>query len=405
MQERPLPVCTSSLSTPPFKIWIYLALSVWLVFSLGLGTTFALDRQEVLLVINDSSPESQSLGAYYKKARNIPDKNVIHILCTNKESIPRSAFERDMVSPLKKALKSPGLSGTIKCLLLTYGIPLRIHSSENEGNPGASPKNKGKHAKEKGLRSACASVDSELMTLKIYGQYPLRGWIPSPLFLGGKRSKRALVDAEKILMVSRIDGPDLLTAKRIVANAINAEKEGLRGSVCLDCRYASKPEGAKKENTYQIFDRWILDAGNYFKSKGMKVSIELGPGLFKKGQCEGCALYCGWYSLGHYVDSCTWAKGAIAYHIASGECASLHGQNRQWCRMLLKKGVSVTIGPVAEPYLQAFPPPNIFFRLLFDYRLPIAQAYLLSTPMLSWRMVLIGDPLYRPFVSTYKSTK
>jgi hypothetical protein len=35
--------------------------------------------------------------------------------------------------------------------------------------------------------------------------------------------------------------------------------------------------------------------------------------------------------------------------------------------------------------------------LLLDGRLTLAEVYALSKPFWSWQMVLIGDPLYRPF--------
>ena len=68
-----------------------------------------------------------------------------------------------------------------------------------------------------------------------------------------------------------------------------------------------------------------------------------------------------------------------------------------WCKRMLEEGVAATIGPVQEPYVQAFPLPEIFFKYLADGYLTLAECYALSTPFLSWKMVLIGDPLYRPF--------
>jgi hypothetical protein len=35
--------------------------------------------------------------------------------------------------------------------------------------------------------------------------------------------------------------------------------------------------------------------------------------------------------------------------------------------------------------------------LLVDGRLTLAECYTASMPYWSWQMVLIGDPLYRPF--------
>jgi hypothetical protein len=65
--------------------------------------------------------------------------------------------------------------------------------------------------------------------------------------------------------------------------------------------------------------------------------------------------------------------------------------------MMLEKGAAAVIGPVNEPYVQAFPLPEVFFALLTEGKLTLAECYALSLPFLSWQMVLIGDPLYRPF--------
>ena len=58
-------------------------------------------------------------------------------------------------------------------------------------------------------------------------------------------------------------------------------------------------------------------------------------------------------------------------------------------------GIAATIGPVGEPYIQSFPMPEIFFDFLAEGYLTLAESYLVSLPYLSWKMVLVGDPLYR----------
>jgi uncharacterized protein (TIGR03790 family) len=88
----------------------------------------------------------------------------------------------------------------------------------------------------------------------------------------------------------------------------------------------------------------------------------------------------------------------VGYHIASSECTTLKKPASQvWCKRMLEEGAAATVGPTIEPYLQAFPVPEIFFAALLDGRLPLAECYALSKPFLSWQMVLSGDPLYRPF--------
>jgi uncharacterized protein (TIGR03790 family) len=130
----------------------------------------------------------------------------------------------------------------------------------------------------------------------------------------------------------------------------------------------------------------------------MPVRLDEREGLFGPGECDQAALYCGWYSLGRYIDSFAWSKGAIGYHIASAECSTLKDTSRQlWCLKMLEKGVVATIGPVYEPYVQGFPLPDIFFGHLVEGYMSLGECYLISLPFLSWQMVLIGDPMYQPF--------
>ena len=53
--------------------------------------------------------------------------------------------------------------------------------------------------------------------------------------------------------------------------------------------------------------------------------------------------------------------------------------------------------PVAEPYLQSFPLPADFFGLLLTGRFTLAECYAYTANFNSWMMMLLGDPLYRPF--------
>jgi uncharacterized protein (TIGR03790 family) len=101
------------------------------------------------------------------------------------------------------------------------------------------------------------------------------------------------------------------------------------------------------------------------------------------------------------VPAFTWKPGAVAYHIASSECTTLKQKgSRVWCKRMLEEGAAAVVGPVDEPYVEAFPVPELFFHLLVDGYYTLAECYSLSTPWLSWRMVLIGDPLYRPFAKS-----
>jgi hypothetical protein len=60
-------------------------------------------------------------------------------------------------------------------------------------------------------------------------------------------------------------------------------------------------------------------------------------------------------------------------------------------------GADATIGAVGEPYLQAFPRADTFFPILMTGRRTLAEAYWMTVPMTSWKLILIGDPLYKPW--------
>jgi uncharacterized protein (TIGR03790 family) len=144
----------------------------------------------------------------------------------------------------------------------------------------------------------------------------------------------------------------------------------------------------------------LLTAKGIDQQTDIEVVLDEKPALFQAGQCPDAALYCGWYSLAKYVDAFDWSPGAVGYHLASSEAASLRDEKSQvWCKRMLEDGVAATIGPVSEPYLFSFPRPEEFFALLLRGELTLVECYYRTLPLNSWRMALIGDPLYRPFKS------
>ena len=153
-------------------------------------------------------------------------------------------------------------------------------------------------------------------------------------------------------------------------------------------------------SVYQQYDRAIHNTARLVqKSRKLPVVLNDQAKLFGPGEAPGAALYCGWYSRANYIDAFTWAKGSVGYHVASSECATLKAPgSKVWCKVMLEKGVAATIGPVWEPYLQSFPSPEIFFGCLLQGRATLAECYGLANPFWSWQQVLIGDPLYRPFM-------
>jgi uncharacterized protein (TIGR03790 family) len=392
-----------------------------LFFSLIRIPAQALEPEEILVVANANAAKSKGLARYYMKKRQVPNKNLVLLFMTDKETCSREEYEKKAVPPIQRFLdKNTG----IRAIVTVFGVPLRISGPENKQaeisdmdelelkikalekdlNQDLDTDLKQKKSDELSalktrLENYCKSVDkeaafdSELALVKKDG-YELNMWLPNPYYLGF-RGQELTIDQSEVLMTSRLDGATEDVVKRIIDDSMEAERTGLKGRAYFDARW--KDPGDKKLSGYAFYDRSIHKASQSLsEKKRMEVVLNDTEDLFQKGESPDTALYCGWYSLAKYVDAFTWQKGSVGYHIASSECTTLKNPDSQvWCKKMLDHGIAATIGPVGEPYVQAFPVPEVFFEFLTEGYLTLAEAYLISLPYLSWKMVLIGDPLYR----------
>jgi uncharacterized protein (TIGR03790 family) len=240
-----------------------------------------------------------------------------------------------------------------------------------------------------------AAVDSEL-TLVLAESYLKAKWLPNPFLFKFDKIPVIKQIRDNTIPVARLDGPTPRLAKRLVDDAILVEKNGLKGVFYIDAQGIT---GGDKGAAYKQYDKRLRRLHEIISEKSsMKVVFDDKSQLFAENSCPDAALYCGWYSLGKYVDSFKWQKGAVGFHVASAEASTLREKGSQvWCKRMLEEGVAATLGPVQEPYLDSFPPPDVFFPLLMTGKLSLIEVYYRSIPHLSWRQILIGDPLYTPF--------
>ena len=394
---------------------------ILLVSVLACTQARALEPDEILVVVNSAYPASLRLAQYYCQKRGLPEGRIIPVSVGSKlrDSISRDDYERYIARPIRRTLSTRDDLASIKCLVMTYGIPFRINqrgplpgsegrlkelrrAQEMEDEALAKLEAQGlsgspEHAERQQRRTQLqteisrimgaetgASVDSEL-SLVMFGSYELYRWQPNLL-----RTK--MPQAIKTLMVSRLDGPDYAIAKGLIDKAIAAEATGLIGEACIDSR------GITADTAYGYYDQSLRELASLLAARtDLPVKEEMSGGLFAPGSCSQTALYCGWYSVNKYVDAFDFVEGAVGYHIASYEAASLHDPNStRWCTAMLEDGITATLGPVAEPYLTAFPLPTEFFGELLNGRC-LVEAFYRTKPFNSWQMLLLGDPLYTPF--------
>ncbi len=193
------------------------------------------------------------------------------------------------------------------------------------------------------MNDSMASLDSELALL-FWGDYRRIGAVPN--FLNPAFDGSPLRNAYRTLRISRIDGPSAAVAKQLIERTRAAESvTDFQGNAFLDLRgiQSGDPMLVQTEN-------WLKAVGEQLKAvDGLKVEVESTAKLFQSGQCPDTLIYLGWYSLGKYIDSCTFKPGAIAYHLVPGDALRLRDAEQQgWCRSLLEAGATRVIGSVGE---------------------------------------------------------
>jgi len=379
----------------------------------------ALSPDEVMVIANRDVAGSVELARYYvekRAARSILELSLGQL----QDSIGRADYNDKVLEPVRKALAEWEPTSPIRCLVTVYGVPYRVSprgplpdtsaelaqwsqklqtqqnasaalAAEGGKNTAAYQQSEARVMQYRaevnritGVETG-ASLDSEL-SLARFEDYDLFRWRPNDLL------SHPVPEVSRTLMVSRLDGPSLEIARGLVDKALAAEAQGLQGVAYIDSR------GLTRRDAFGLYDGCLRELAAMIRRQGLfEVCLESTEALFQSGDCPRTALYCGWYSLKDYVDAFEFVDGAIGYHIASFEAVDLRDPNStQWCPAMLRKGITATLGPVAEPYLQAFPKPDMFFSKLLAGRC-LVEAFYATNPYNSWQMLLIGDPLYRPF--------
>ena len=344
----------------------------------AVGGAAALTPQQVAVVANAADKDSVAIAAYYARIRGIPAGNVVSLRMPTGSKISRSDYDRLIRVPLARKLKNAGLADKIKSLCLIRGVPIGIV-------PAAKPKGKSP-AKAKAGKDSDATVDSELAMLWL-GSYKLAGPAANPLYWKNA-AKFPHGKAPKVLTTARIDAPSRADAVRIIKASASAEKAGLRGTFYIDAG-GRVPE----------YDGHLLKLHRMITARTKLPSVlDKRRSVFRPNSCPKAALYVGWSSPGRYVPAFSWVPGAVGWHIAGDEAHELRQpDSRRWCPKMIQNGVAATIGAVGEPRLGALPKPEEFFALLLTGKYTLAECYWRTVPHASWRMTLIGDPLYTPF--------
>ena len=100
-----------------------MALALVVIIPSAVGAQSA---ENVAVVINDNSPDSQRIGEHYARTRSLPASNVLRIRVSTDETVERGVYVSSIEAPIAPFIRNAGLHDRVLYLVLTKGVPLRI---------------------------------------------------------------------------------------------------------------------------------------------------------------------------------------------------------------------------------------------------------------------------------------
>ncbi len=337
----------------------------------------------ILLVVNDNSPLSRTIGEYYARRRGVPASNICHLKASTAEEISREDYDRQIARPIGAFLRKQQLQESIYYIVTTAGVPLKI--------PGAGD----------GMTSSAASVDSELTLLysdlKTGKPHHLEGVIGNPLF--GKRDRGFSHPEYPIYLVTRLAAYDLDGVKGMIDRCFAATN---RGKFVLDLRGPEDEQG----------DDWLRNAAILLPKDRVVLDQTTEPVY---GQTDVIG-YASWGSNDRHRErrfpGFHWLPGGIVTEYVSTDGRTFAKPPDRWKPSMdwinhsawfadspqsmladyVLEGASGGSGHVYEPYLNMTPRPDLLLPAYYSGR-NLAESYYLAIPSLSWQNIVVGDPL------------
>lgn len=343
------------------------------------GALSAQDANSVLVVVNDNSALSKTIGEYYVRRRSIPLAHVCHLKVAVDEEIARADYDRLIATPIAQFLQKNRLVESVLYIVTTMGVPLRVAGDAEH----------------------VAAVDSELALLYSdmkQGPHKISGFVPNPFY--DQPFEKFRHPEYPMYLVTRLAAYDFEGVKAIIDRALLAKNVG---KFVIDARGSSDVQG----------DNWLHAAARLLP-KDRVIADDTDKVLYDQKDVIG---YASWgsndFARKKRFVGFQWLPGAIMTEFVSTNGRTFKRPPENWTLSTWKKedqhlwfagapqtmtadyileGATGASGHVAEPYLHMCPRPDLLLPAYFRGR-NLAESYYLSMRGLSWQNIVIGDPL------------
>ncbi len=333
----------------------------------------------VLVIINDNSPASRQIGAFYAAKRRVPVSNICRIRCPVAEEIDEATFLDDVLAPVATQLSRPALAKSVDFLVLTKGVPLRIHSDAVTPDPRFSPNGD--------------SVDGRLMCQDIAG---LGSPSRNPFFNSPRRFSHRLTG---LYLATRLDGYTVRDAEALVSRALAARPA--KGVFLLDGCPARNGGGDPSQLGLPPLNASLDLAARSLRARGFAVDLDQSPAFI--GHVANIIGYWSWGSndpafTDALYKSNTFRPGALAETIVSTSARTmLPTQGGQSLSAdLVSTGITGVKGYVSEPYTFPMARADVLFDR-YTRGWTLAEAFYCASPVIHWKDLVLGDPLCAPY--------
>ncbi len=324
---------------------------------------------KVLVVINDASPDSLEVGAYYAKRRAIPGISVLHIKTLTGEEIMLDRYQKEIEAPIREKLKG----SAVDYIVMTTGIPIRLNAKHGYA-----------------VDAFLSAMDLPITAIEdLPSGADLNKW-KNPYF-----GSKVPFDHKKTgtYIVTRLIGYDVDQCKKLVDNAIAAKPS--RGPFTF-------VEASNRNNRgYQDLQIAMERSSDDLAAKGLSVNLDK-SGRFPEID-DSLAGYCSWGSNdGHFnslaYHSLRFQPGALAQTFVSTSGRTFHPTQggQSLIADLIEQGVTGVAGYVSEPYTFGLARPDILFDR-YTKGFNLGESFAAASPLVKWKEIIVGDPLCRPY--------
>lgn len=341
------------------------------------------DPSGVVLLVNESHPDSAPVADHYAARRRLPPKQVLRLRVPVKPELTLEEYRSSVEEPLRGFLLREDLEERARCLVLSRGFPVRVRL-------GA------------GFVSTAALL--QCMDLPFAGA-PQPGIPGTPLdhlrpeeranpFREGPFPEDRRPGGRPLRLVTALDGWTAADAKALVDRSVAADAGPPADPLFV---FQDAGGGASGRNA------GYPEAAETLRRAGFRVeAVPAG-----KDRVRGRKDLMGWMSGGAYsalddegVLSNAFAPGALVDMLESfgavpGNFDEKGARSQYPVPAMVRAGASGVHGAVAEPYAHTFPAESIFLR--YTSGLDLAEAFHGSLPFLHWMNLVLGDPLCAPF--------